>query len=387
MKRFFFYIVGFFSKESTLTRKTWAKIEKTNPNLYKIKKDYDKHFREINTNNFKSALLIVSFVIGVLFLLYCIPEAFTKSYLHWLAILKFPEKTNAYSLTTETMGAASSIIGLSFVVIGFLFEIIRNKTQRTYEDLFRASRLYFVFAITVVSMILLIILNTIKYSVSFYIAVNFAILSSLLLIGITISVCYLFYKVIEFFNPEKIAALSKGSLLKSAKYFLLNENFVNESKIVFKETYNEYGFYEEQLSFFSTEPYTFLEIGNKKEMILVDVFLPLLNVCAQRIKKRSRSGSFYSLHCQQYVNINEVAFCYADGTVVTRWEKLLVSFAFKLQPFITRENEFKAEKHKMETRLKGAAESGNMDALNQTLLDMHDLYKIYYDNLNESSKL
>ncbi len=377
----FFYFVGIISKNSTLANKTWHKIARSNPALYVIKKEQDNYLFKVKINNFKPQLFFVLFVNVVGFCLCFIPETITEHYFHWLTIVKLPEKQDAYSLVSETMGAAAPIIGLSFVVIGFLFETVRNKTQRTFEDLFRATQLYFVFAVTVINMVVLIILDAYKYSVEPYTAGNFAILGCLLLIGIMMSISYLFYKVIKFFSPEKIAELSKGRLLKSAKYFLLNEQFVKESKIVFNATFEEYGFSEQQWSFFDAAPTTLVRVGNTADVILVDVFLPLLNFWVQRIKKRSNSGSFYSLHCLQHLEEGKPVFSFADGTTIKQWEQRLIALTFNLRPIMTQEDEFMAEKQKMENRLKVGAELGDIEILTQTLTDMKDLYEIFYKGI------
>jgi len=79
------------------------------------------------------------------------------------------------------MGSTATVIDLSFVVIGFLFDVVKDKTQRTLEELFRATGLYQVFSISVISLVAIVIINCFKYTASNYIACNFAVLSSLFL--------------------------------------------------------------------------------------------------------------------------------------------------------------------------------------------------------------
>ncbi|MEE1947246.1 hypothetical protein VRU48_19120 [Pedobacter sp. KR3-3] len=379
MKRclqFLLFKIGLFGPHR-LVGMTWISLLKSRPKLRQLKKAQRRFKQSLLLNNFTAAFLIVIFVVVALILCCFIPEHFSTTRLAFISWIKFPKVENAYSLLSETLGAAATIIGLSFVVIGFIFETVKNRTLRTYRDIFRVTNLYYVFSISIVSIFALTLINTFKYSTNNWTAGNLAILGTVLLLATTLSIAHLFYKVLVFFNPQYVARLSKNALLRAAQLRLLQTWFNRESEQVFDRTMKSYGF-ENDAFFpgFLGEPADELLLDNEKEMQLEDVFFPLLRLTGRKIRRRCSAMNFYSLRYQGRVERRKPMFWFDAGTLVKSFERKYLSYSVLLKPI--REDDFSEEKKILDKRLGKSAETGNKELLNEALEDMGQLFEIYY---------
>lgn len=385
LKKLFFLLITSFAKDRTLKIDTWKIIKKDKPSLYAIQKERQREDVYKLLNNFYGSFALICVCFLVLLALCRIPYQFVDKYLFLLGWFKFKRIEYAYNTVSEVLGSAATIIGLSFVVIGFVFEIIRDKTKRTFEELFRATNLYFALAISVLSIAFLTYLNIYKYSVDKYTAGNFAILGSFLLFFDTISIAWLFGRVLRYLNPERIVELSNLLLLKAAKYSLLDDHFALQSQQVYNKQLESYGFEKTPplAHFFQTGviPDVLITLEKKSNVIVQDVCFPLLKVCANSLARRSTVKKYISLQFRLALEPGNGLFALSEGTKLVPFEKRLLRLAFIVKKAANEANDYKITKEQLTKRFVNAAESGNMDGVQEALTNIETLYDIYYSSL------
>lgn len=372
----FLFRTGLF-KKGRLVHKTWASLFKNNKHLLELRKSQNRFRRSVLLNNFVASFLIISTIVVLLAICCFIPESISTDWFSYLSFIKFPKVENAYSLISETVGAAATIIGLSFVVIGFIFETIKNRTQRTYKDIFRITNLYYVFSISIISIISLVILNTLKYTVSQWTAGNFAILGTFLLLMTTVAIAHLFYKVLAFFNPDYIARLYKNAIKRSAELRILQTKFIEESAKVFEEQMKEYGF---KIAFLSPNLFgrevSYIKLQNVTEMQLNDIFFPAFHYAGKKINKRCEGINVSRMKLMERLFRGKQILWFDKNIKVSKFEQNLLTLSLYLKP--TKDDEFTEEMDKMGKKLDLAAESGNIEMLTDSLSDIELLYETYY---------
>lgn len=384
-KHAFFSASRTYSQRWTLQNSTWQHLIEHAPGLMAIRKERRKEQRYRARNSFKGAFTIVTLCFSLLFVPCFIPASFIDHHFSALQWFTFNVGQNAFATVSEVMGSTATIIGLSFVVIGFLFDIVRDKTQRTLEELFRATSLYYVFAISVISIMSLVIVNCFKYSVSIYIAGNFAVFSSLVLLIDAGAIAFLFYQLLLFFNPERVAEIGSRQMLDMARFRMLDDRFSKASAKIYQERLESYGFEEKYrfAAFLSKgkPPLLFLNLGNSKDANLVDVYFPLLKFLMKRFKKGSEKPGFNGYRFGGLIRANEAILSLAQGTKVSRWENLALSFAYLTSGPTRDADDFDLMKDQLEKRLLKASADGDLDGMKQALDDINKLYDIFYQSI------
>lgn len=374
---FLFFIVSLLPGEHTLRNRIWKKIENDHPSIYQINIEKRRYDIERKTNTFSFSFIIIILIVLLCCLSCNFSFNFSNTPLKWLNIIRL-NKADACSLISENLGVISSLVAISFVVIGFLFDIIRDKTQKTFEDLFRATRLYRVFSIAIVNILALVILNTLKQGLSINVLENVAILSTYLLMTTIIAIAYLFYNVLQYFNPEKIDNLTREYLLTEAKHYLLMEKFTIESRIVFVEIFLEANYKENSYSIFNQVEVQAIELYNESTCKFVDLYIPLLKFFLRKFRKTDTDDyEFIVLSADNSIEKNHIQLYIPKGLNFNKWLLKLFNLPFRLLPYKDEKKDFENEKNKLIARLNKAAETGQTDMLKRQLSDISDLYDIY----------
>lgn len=382
-KEAFFVLSRILSQQSTLQTRTWQLLlMQHSPGLKAIRKERRKEQRYRSRNSFKGAFKRLAFIFFVLAATCFIPAAFIDQYLRFLEWFRFDDIQKAYGTVSEVMGATATIIGLSFVVIGFLFDIVRDKTQRTLEELFRATNLYYVFGISVMSIGIIVILNCSKYTVTPYIAKNFAVLSSGILLIDVGAIAYLFYQLLRFFNPERVARIGSLQMLELARYRMLDDRFSKASADVYRERLLAFNCQEKfEFASFLTKgkpvPLS-LKLDYKKDVGLIDVHFPMLRFLIQRLKKRCAEVGFTGLRYGNPIRPNQGILSLPNGIRLFAWERLAFSAAYLTSDPISDTDDFDLMKKQLEKRLLKASADGDLDGIKQSFDDIENLYNIYY---------
>jgi len=375
-----FFIVSLFPGEHTLRNRTWKKIERDHPSIYQISKEKKGYDLERRVNTFGFSVIAVILIISLCCFACNFSFDFSDTSLKWLNIISLNEG-NANLVIAENLGVISSLVAISFVVIGFLFDIIRDKTQKTFEDLFRVTRLYRVFSIAIVSILTLVILNTLKHGLSINVLGNVAVLSTYLLMATIIAIAYLFYKVLQYFNPDKIDKLTKEYLLTEAKHRLVMEKFIKESRLVFIEIFSNANYKENSFSLFNEVEVQAISLANSDTCKFIDLYVPLLNFFLRKFRKTDTDGYEYIvLSSGNNIGKNHIQLYVPKELNLNKWLLKLFNLPFRLLPYESGKDDFDNEKNKLITRLNKAAEIGQTDMLTQQLSDISDLYDIYRNN-------
>ncbi|MET3977441.1 hypothetical protein ABIB62_000007 [Mucilaginibacter sp. UYP25] len=378
LKKYLFIVLNRTAANDTLVGKTWNIIKEDQLFLYELRKEQLRYNLSLKTNNLTFAFIVTA-ITAIVGLLVCSASIdFVQSKMHFLMLVNIPEDKGG-NMISENMGASATIIGLSFVVIGFLFESVRNKTQQTFEDIFRVTKLYYVFAISITGMFFIVGMNFYKYTFLPYTTGNFAIYSSIILMAIILSIAYLFSNILKFLSDERIAQYATNNLVKTAKFQYLNERFMVYSRNVLSDTFHSFTL-EPHPTHLTSDGYSPLAIKNKPTALLMDIYFPIIRLLKKKIGKRlqtEEATEFSAFHYSQPLPENANVLYFEDGVTISGWEKKLFNWGFLIQNPLNSETAYSKEKGKLEKRLIASAETGNMEALEQALSDMNELYAIY----------
>ena len=371
------------SPTRTLRNFSWQEVIKQSPGLKSFRKERRKARQRQLINTFKSALLLTITVFNALLAFCYIPERFIDHFIFWLERFKFDDVRYAYSTISETLGATATIIGLGFVVIGFLFDVVKDKNQRTLEELFRVTYLYYVFAISIVSIAFLIFLNCFKYAEPPYVVKNFAVLASSLMLIDIIAIAFLFYRLLRLFNPEFLSEISSRQLLDLARFTLLEDKFTEASSKVYKEQLISMGFSEkfELASFMNKEAptWSWQNIGNKTPVKFHDVHFPLLKLILSRYEKSKIKG-FVAMKNGFDLRADHGILALDKEIKLKSWEQFGLRAAYIAIAPSRVTSEFDKMKTNLGKRLVKAGENGEQDTLNQSLEEIEKLYEVYYNS-------
>jgi len=301
-----------------------------------------------------------------------------------LNCIKYNE-TDAKNQIFESLTITASLVAISFVVIGFLFETVRRMTQQTFEDFFRAANVYFVMAFCIDGILCLIVMNMLKNSVSIITLMNLALFSVYVTIGVVLWVSHLFYKVIKFFNPNSLSALSKDYLLRAAKFMVLNELLAFETEIVCKELFESSGFEEYNYFLFDgdREQIQPVQLNNRHDSRFLDLCIPSLRFALRQIKARAGENGvceYSTLKHGTELNANYIPVHIPVGVRLQNYVLWAFRKSFYLTSNISDDDTFEQEKSKMTDKILNAANSGDTELLNHQFSDMDNLYSVYYQS-------
>src|SRR5690606_34826230 len=115
-------------------------------------------------------------------------------------------------LIADSLMATATISALSFVVINFLFDKVKNATHETYQTLFKGTALYYFLSFVLIGLIILVVFNLLKHTPEAGTLVNMALWSAYLSISILVAIIWLFFRVLHFLDPQNVVSLSRGFL-------------------------------------------------------------------------------------------------------------------------------------------------------------------------------
>ncbi len=370
------------STHQTLKQNTWHELFLASPGLLPVRNNQRKARTRRRRNSYQGAFLQIAILFIGITALAKVPRFIIDTYVPFLKWFDFNQADQAYATISEVMGSTATIIGLSFVVIGFLIDVVKDKTQRTLEEMFRATYLYHVFGIAVISIIILVIFNFYKYSVSIDVLCNMAVISSLFLIIDACSIAFLFYKLLAYFNPERIAEVERQHMLDLARFQLLDDRYNHASTAVYSARMEKLGLEEKsELAFFLIDApnYDWINLRNDRDVTLIDVHFPILTFLIRRILKRSNETGFTSLRSGATIRANQGIIFKSIGVELNKWERILLNFAFLTTRESTTIEDYEAIKKRLEKRLLKATLDGDPELIEQTLDEITKLYDIFYE--------
>ncbi|WP_146202877.1 hypothetical protein [Pedobacter paludis] len=368
-----------FSSSLTLSSKTWRHLKEQDAWVYQFRSAKRKELLRLKVNNIGFALILtivmMSVGMGVCFL----SKEFIKKYFWFLCFFTFTEE-GAKEIVADILASSATIIGLSFVVIGFSFEVVKNATNQTLRNIFRETRLYYVFAISIISILFLVIMTLLKHTVTIYTVGNFAIFSCLLLLATTIAIAYMFAKVITFFNQEKIAKITRDYLVKLATFTMLDDEFLQLTERIYAQEMESLGF-TRYISFIpGNENQVVLKSSNRVRVEIVDICLPLIAFASGKVSGRSLPGTvlYQPLQLKSNLNPRHGLFYFNDNVKVKWLEAKIISLGLKTKKSGQLEEEYIQQKQQLQESLIAASEKGDLKQVRERLDDIRQLYSILH---------
>ncbi|MGN8059708.1 hypothetical protein ACTJKN_25755 [Pedobacter sp. 22163] len=368
--------MNLFSSSLTLSGRTRREIKEGDEFLYDLYKSKKRQELRVRMNSLRFAMISVS--VAFCFGLACcfIPREIIDTYLGFLGLFFF-SGDGAKEMISDILASSATIIGLSFVVIGFSFEVVKNASNQTLRSIFRETKLHFVFSISIVSILFLVVMTSLKHTVNQYIVGNFAIFSCWLLILTTVAIAYMFAKVITFFNQEKISRMSREYFARLATFAFVDFEYTRISEEHYGSYLQSRGF-TRHISFTSDgEGQTVLRYANQKNAEIVDICLPLVASLVARIGKRSGEDmpKYQLLRHKLQLKPAQGLF-YFDQSSEIKWiENKLVNFCFHTRELSSSMEEFAQQKAEIQESLILAGDQGDIKQVRARLEDIRSLYE------------
>lgn len=377
-----FRITRIFPRQ-TLLSKSWDNIKTNVPEVYKLRRERRIYHLKNGINTPIVASLLMLFTLSCISLLCLFSWDFTDTPLAFLNFIKL-ENDDAKQLISDSLMATATISALSFVVINFLFDKVKNATHETYQTLFRATRLYYVLSFVLIGILMLIVLNLLKHTPEGEILGNMAVLSSYLSISIVGVIIWLFFRVLRFLNPQSVASISKHYLLSAAKFHRLDERFFEECNKELIYLFESKGFikgtpfllqFEEDDSEMRT-----ISFVNHRQGMLFDVHLPIINTILDGVKKKmDEQILFFPVKYRELLNEEHPILAVNKTVNIGMLQRLIWRFAIWLKPVGNKERKLSVEKEKMSDSLVQTAGRGDFDGVKKQFDNIEDLYSIYYE--------
>jgi hypothetical protein len=303
------------------------------------------------------------------------PEKIIADYYGVLKFIKFQQDyTDAATLISDTLGSAATIVGLSFVVIGMLIETVKNQTKVNYDIIFRKSGMYYGFSLSIIGLLFLVFFNLMKFGFDKYVMGNLAILSCLILFGITLSIGIIFFRFLWFLRPGIFEQIAKNELLYNLKLQLFNEKNVKFRNYVYWRSLN----FRPSTFSFGPKDNTWVGIEIKPNEYLHDVMLPLLRVFIRRVTTGVKPEVYEGFPFSKSYQSWHLLFKLSNEVKLKTFDRMLLKYAF-----ILRKDRIQAVYKDMrkgyEGQLIDASGKDNKESVMENLQLIREIYLSYYE--------
>lgn len=379
IKSITYRLMNVFSSSLTLSSKTWRHLKERDAWVYQFRSAKRNELFRLKVNNIGFALFFTIALLSVGMGLCFLSKEFIDRHFGFLVFFTFTQD-GAEEIVSDILASSATIIGLSFVVIGFSLEVVKNATNQTLRNIFRETKLYYVFAISIISILFLVIMTSLKHTVKIYTVGNFAIFSCLLLMVTTIAIAYMFAKVITFFNQEKIAKMTRDYLVRLATFTMLDDEFLQLTERIYAEEMEALGF-TRYISFIpGNEGQIVLKSSNRAHVEIVDICLPLIAFASGKVSTRSLPGtvSYQPLHLKSTLNPGHGLFYINDNVKVNWLETKLIGLSLKTKKSGKIAEEYSQQKQQLQESLIAASEKGDLKQVRERLDDIRQLYSILH---------
>jgi hypothetical protein len=285
-------------------------------------------------------------------------------------------KDSAKSLLADNLANASSIVGLSFVVLGFLFEVIKDKTGRELKELLRETRIFNVLSVTLISLLYLVVFNSLKNSLSNEDLINISISSSYILIVIIASTGYQFNRLIALFSKKELTSITLKAIRKAALNARFKERFVYQSKVLMADFFNKSDL--QQFSYLNRYESLSLNLS-QTEKYCADVNLLMLKYAIKWLPGVKEDRRFNEIYLDKSIPHKYPMLFYSHGVKRNLLSFLFFRFSFYLKKSDDATDQFSIERATIATHLVRTAESGDIIGLKQQLELVNNIYDVYLE--------
>lgn len=370
LNKFIFY----FTSNASLRMLSWKKVKDKYPELYSHRKTKITVFLQW-LNTFQWSFLLIFGIFSILTVITWSGIQNT-SYLSFVNLV-YLEPEKALKIISNNVGNIASTLGLSFIVIGFLVEVIRSVATQTFKEIFNYTGLPFYFSISINSLLFVIILNQLSKSIPETILLDFAVLSNVFFVILIIAIFTLFTRVIQLFNPEKIRDITFRNFDKSVKNQRLNELVSMESKKIYKQKLNDKGLTETDFYsvYFSRENPNLVYLAVNKPQFLKDVNFLLYFKAINKLNTDHVNNYYFPLNLGKNLRQNSSILSLSSGSQLSKFQYWLLNIAFLLSSESNDEEMFIERKERIFKELDQNIYVGNNQEINTILDELNALYQ------------
>lgn len=374
-----FQVTRIFPRQ-TLLSKSWDNIKSQAPELYKIRRERSIYHLKNGINKSGSAVFFMSVLLVLISSLCLLTWDFTGTPLEFLNFIKL-DKLGAKQLIADSLMATATISALSFVVINFLFDKVKDATHETYQTLFKATTLYYFLSFVLIGFIILVVLNLLKHTPGDETLVNMALWSAYLSISIVVAIIWLFFRVLRFLNPQNIVSVSRDQLINAAKFHLLDERIIEECNRELLNIFESRGYLKETpLLYEPGVESNFISFRNSDYGVIYDLHLPIINNVLNALDRKVHDGvSYFPIQYTESLQHNHTFLALNNSFALGKFQSFILTYAVWLKPEKNMDISLAEEKRKLQDKLVKSASSGDIDSLKEQFNKIEDMYKIYYE--------
>ncbi|MVT07815.1 hypothetical protein [Chitinophaga tropicalis] len=245
----------------------------------------------------KGYYLVIPFVFGLLCLLtFRFP---------FLDVIVFNDGTGATIIDQRTSNVAT-IISMTLAVIGLLLSNLAIKDSKSYRMAFVKSKLYFIIYYTLSVIVCLIIISTLRNTLSVDWFDRFVLAGTYLAITIPIAIAYLFGTIINFASSDSIMARFKEEYLSEIKAKIYIKLLTDYSRTDFVVLMNKLDIKEYKVDWGNVQDVTVVDEDpfiSVKDVLIQDIDLPKLEGILT--KYRGETQLFYTIELSINIATNE----------------------------------------------------------------------------------
>jgi hypothetical protein len=379
--RFFFFIISLFNSNS-LRHEVRKQIKIENRELY-----YDYRKNQIRSTiaslyGLEGAFITIP-VFVILITLACLyfQSNFQRNivfqHLYFISISK------EFAKETIKNGIANSatLIGISFVVIGFLFETAKDKTHHTFQELFISVGLYRTLSYSLTVVAFHIFINAIISSFDDNGVFALGILSSYLMFYLVVEIALLFRKLIQVYSPDALSKFSTAALIKAAKKKLRQETFISKSREIYFRELTNLGLTSNTF-FLNARNQRLISLSNENTREIYDIrfkglkkiFYMYGNLPAHTAMNEIEFKPMQLAKLTQ----NEAIFLVPDNGFFSEKKINQIKKSIKTTPPKIEKTDFTSEKKNLIERLKKAVTASDLSVVEKQLKDIEKLYELIY---------
>lgn len=302
---------------------------------------------------------------------------FYEPVLTYLNFIKL-DRAAASNVIEQNFANTSSIVGLSFVVIGFLFEMIKDKSGIAFNEFVRTTRLYWSLFLTLISIAYLATFNLFKFSIEINHLKNIAISSYYVVVFVLLAIAWQLNRVVTLLNASTLQVITAKAFKGRAYALVIKERLSITSRSIIDEFYIRNGvsrYRRDGLSHGET-----LNVSIPSEKACHDVNFMLLGLIIKLCRFGNSSIKHSELHLYRVLHNNEALILGQDSIKGSAFLTPILRISLLLSNNQNLERNYLTERREFAARLANSAETGDIINLGRNLDIINDLYDIYLQN-------
>lgn len=243
MKEIYYLIRSRLFPDDSLRSITWKHLRKEFPEIYRYRKSFlIRNFEKVFKGQRKSFLLGILVPISFSFIAF-IP--LKETFLDFICVFKTDPKSSIETVRNNLSNSAT-IIGISFVALGFIFEIVRDKNHQTFRELSSAIGLFpilgFSFGVVLYHIIAIPLIESfVDHKMYSEGICNIAVISWYLLFFMLCFLAWLTFSLTKIFSPDAQINYFKKVLLREAGDTLVTETFISQARRLYVSKLSKLG--------------------------------------------------------------------------------------------------------------------------------------------------